>query len=344
GGWVAAVFLFVVFSIAAGGEQRQEYTRNFQKTVSWQRGQGVRIDHRNGDITVRTHGLSDVRIDASIRVSAPDKEEATRFGEQIQIQVEEGAASVSIRTSYPERRADSYFSRNNISYSVNYEILMPESSPLQILNRFGNVSVSNLKTNADINNAHGRLTFRDGRGSQRLENSFGGVEVIGNAGDVDVTNGNNYVNVTQVDGSLNLRNRFGNVKVVRVSKIATIVNSNGGVELTGAGGPSSVSNSFGSVAVGDISGDLTVRNTNGAVEAHNITGDAELNTTFSSITFTDIGKKLTSTASHSSVTGSKIGQTALIRTSYGAVDVRTVGGLTDIQNTTGKILARDIRG
>ena len=107
---------------------------------------------------------------------APEKEEANRFGEQIQIQVEQSAMSVSIRTSYPEGQADSFFSRRNISYSVNYEILMPESSPLQILNRFGNVSVSNLKSNGDINNAHGRLTFRDGRGSQRLENSFGGVE------------------------------------------------------------------------------------------------------------------------------------------------------------------------
>src|SRR2546421_5126016 len=42
--------------VAAGGVfQREEYTRNFQKNVPWQQGQLVRIDHRQGGITIRTH-------------------------------------------------------------------------------------------------------------------------------------------------------------------------------------------------------------------------------------------------------------------------------------------------
>jgi len=157
-----------------GHLQREEYTRTFQKTVAWQQGQSVRIDHRNGDIVIRTHRQPDIRVDASIRVSADDKTEAASFGDQIQIQIESAASAVSIRTSYPESRSGYFTGRRNISFSVSYDIAMPENAPLYVVNRFGNVTVSNLKAAADINNAHGLLTFRDNRGNHRLENSFAG--------------------------------------------------------------------------------------------------------------------------------------------------------------------------
>ena len=129
---------------AGAAPQREEYTRNFQKSVTLAAGQGVRLEHSNGDIVVRTHGSSELRIDASIRVSAASAADAAAFGNEIRIQVEPTATAIWIRTSYPESRRDSFLGlgRRNISYSVNYEIALPQAAPLQIRNRFGNVSVS----------------------------------------------------------------------------------------------------------------------------------------------------------------------------------------------------------
>ena len=147
---------------------------------------------------MKTHAGRELKLQASIRVSAPDKQEAAQFGNQIQILVDQTAAGVSIRTQYPQGDTRLFSGRRNVSFSVNYDLLMPADSPLMIKNSFGNVSVTGLKANGDITNGHGLLSFSAGQGLQRLENSFGGIEVTDNTGDVTVTNSNSFVTVRQV--------------------------------------------------------------------------------------------------------------------------------------------------
>ena len=167
-------------ALATNQPDREEFTRDFQKNLTLPAGQAVRLEHRQGNVTVRTHAQRDLQLQASIRVSAPDKQEAAQFGNQIQILVDQTAAGVSIRTQYPQESSGLFSGRRNISFSVNYDLLMPADSALTIKNSFGNVSVTGLKANGDITNAHGLLTFRTGQGVQRLENSFGGIEVTDN--------------------------------------------------------------------------------------------------------------------------------------------------------------------
>src|SRR5688572_5365921 len=189
-----AALLFGSSAIALDREPREDYSRNFQKSVTWQSGQTVSIEHRNGDIHVVTHKQSQLNVGASIRVSADTAAEAAQFGNQIQIQVDQASGSILIRTDYPETRGSSFFRRKNISHSVNYEIMMPENAPLQIKNSFGNVTVLKLKASSGINNSHGKLIFRDGRGVQKLQNSFGSIEVTGIIGNVSINNNHRFVN------------------------------------------------------------------------------------------------------------------------------------------------------
>ncbi len=124
----------------AGGMQREEFRRDFQKTVPLAAGQSLRLDHRNGDILIHTHTLPEVQIKATIRVSASSKEDAASYGNQITIDVQQTPESVVVRTQYPERQGSFLFGRRNISYAVDYGVAMPETSPLQVTNRFGNVT------------------------------------------------------------------------------------------------------------------------------------------------------------------------------------------------------------
>jgi hypothetical protein len=134
-----------------------------------------------------------MKLQASIRVSAPDKEAATQFGNQIQILVEQTAAGVSIRTQYPQENSSLFSGRRNISFSVNYDLLMPADSPLTIKNSFGNVSVTGLKANGDITNAHGLLSFKTGKESNDLRTRLEALKRPTIAGDVAVTNSNSFV-------------------------------------------------------------------------------------------------------------------------------------------------------
>ena len=200
-----AVLLAGVWAAAgparAAGAAQQEVTRTFEKTLTLSSGHRLSVDHRMGDITIHTHPDRSLHVAASIHVSAPSRDEAQKFADQITIRLETSGTGVSVRTEYPDESRSWFRLRRNISYAVAYTIDMPEDAPLEIQNRFGNVSVTGLKAPADIHNAHGLLKFQDGRGNQILENSFGGIELTNNAGNAELTNSNSYVTASKVQGT-----------------------------------------------------------------------------------------------------------------------------------------------
>ncbi len=151
------------------------------------------------------------------------------MADQIRIEVAPVGSALVIRTEYPKEEHGGFFGFHNLSYSVDLEVTMPDTAPLELRNSFGSVTVEDLKAGADINNSHGKLTFRNGRGAQRLENSFAAVEVTGNAGDVTIRNNNGSVDVSDATGIVNIKNRFANVTVSNPGHGGTIVNGNGAV-------------------------------------------------------------------------------------------------------------------
>ena len=166
-----AINLLLICCCTMTAFAREEYRRDFRKTVAWSGGRTVRIENSNGKVNIHTQSKGEVEIQAAIRCSANTASEARSFAEQIQIVVGE-SGGVSVRTQYP-----SNYNNRNLSYSVDYDIAMPETAPLDLRNRFGSVTVINLHAPATISSGNGAVHFSGGRGRQQIENSFGDVEV-----------------------------------------------------------------------------------------------------------------------------------------------------------------------
>ena len=298
---------------------REEYTRDFDQTVALPPGNSVRVAHKLGDVVIRTQTKPEVTVHAVIRVSAGSASDARRYADDIRIDVRPIGNSLLIETRYPKQEGG-FFGFHNVSYSVNYDIAIPETAPLEVRNSFGAVSISDLKAGAAVTNSHGRLAFRNGRGRQRLENSFAPVEVAGNDGDVTVIDTNGNVDVSDVKGAIEVRDRFGKVSLSRVGG-GTVANGNGAVQAYTIGDNLRITTSFGPVNAREIKGNLTVNNTNGSVEADNVTGNAELNTSFAAIRFSGIGGQLSVRANNAPITGRSIGDTAAVQTSFAPVEI-----------------------
>src|SRR5204863_21551 len=87
---------------------------------------------------LREVASAELSVHASIRVSADDDAAAAAFGNAIRIDVEDGPAAVGVKTVYPE----SHLRGREISFSVDYEIVMPETIPLDVRNAFGDVAAT----------------------------------------------------------------------------------------------------------------------------------------------------------------------------------------------------------
>jgi DUF4097 and DUF4098 domain-containing protein YvlB len=322
---------------------REEFTRNFDKTFTLRQGQGVRVEHRLGEIVIHTHPQMDLTIHAEIHVSASDRNRAEQYAGRIEIVTDPSPSEFFLRTRYPER-SESFLGFNNVSYSVRYELTIPESAPLEVRNAFGAVSVTGLKANGDIKTSHGALSFRDGRGMQRLGNAFAGVELAGNAGDVVIETTNGGVKAADVTGALTVTDRFASVSAERIGRDVTITNTNGAVDISDCGGAGTVRNAFGNVTARNIRGDLAVHNGNGKVEASDVKGMADLNTSFGEVRFHDIGRGLSVQANNSQIEGSKIKGQTKIENSFGRVSVADVDGGVHVRSGNGEVSVTGIRG
>jgi hypothetical protein len=337
--FVLAAFIGSVPCATAGIEQRQQASRNFDRTVTVTSGQTLRVEHRHGDVRITTHARSDLRVQATIRVSADSQQEAAAFIDRIQIEMSETPTAVTVRTRYPQ---DDMRRDRSVSFAVDYTVLMPERMPLDLRNSFGNVSAAGIKADVAIVNAHGELTVADGLGSSRLENSFGPIEAARLAGDVTIAGANGAVSAATIGGALNVTNRFGRVAATAVSGAAVIANSNGEVTVTDALS-ARVTNSFGAVNVREVRQNVAVTNSNGGVTGGNC-GPSTVTTSFGAVDLKDIAGDITVTNSNGAVKLAGVRGGATVKTSFASVDLTTVSGIVSVTNSNGAVSLRDIGG
>lgn len=337
----AAVALLLAAPLSAAG--RQEFTKEFSRTMPLAAPQKLRIENSNGDVRVKTRAGGDVTIHASIRVSSSDQEGAEKFAADIRIEVEQGGSGVSVRTIYPHKDW-SFRGSGYVSYAVDYEIAIPDGVPLELRNRFGNVSIENLHADGDVRNSNGQVQFRGGRGVQHLENSFGRLAVAGNAGDVSVVNGNGDTSVADVDGRSDIQSRFGRIDVARLRKPAKIVNSNGDVVLRDVAGGSTVTTSFGRIDADTVAGSIELHDSNGAVSVRKIQGSARIETRFGAAEATGVGGNLSVENANGPITVTDLGGAADLRGSFGAIHATRIGGDAAVTATNSAVALADVRG
>ena len=331
-------------TLASHAFAREEFTKTFEKTIPLRSGQRILLEHHFGDIVVRTHPQGEAGIRAEIRVSAADLDQAKAYADKVEIRVE-NASELSIRTRYPDAGQSMLgFHWKNVSFSVHYEVVVPENTPVNIRNAFGGVAISGIKADCDVTTSHGDLAFTDGRGTQRLQNSFASIEVRHNAGNVSVDNSNGAVDASDITGSLTLRDRFASLNLARVANGLEVTNSNGAIDVSDSGGSGVIHNSFGSVTVRNFRGDLSVGNSNGKVDVSNVDGSANLRSSFGDISFAGIKGQVTVRGNNAKIDGSKVGGSLSAVNSFGAVDIAGVQHDVHVESGNGAVRLAQIGG
>lgn len=332
--------LLLLASGATAFAAQQEASRDFQKSVPLAAGQKLSVEHAFGEVAVRGAAQKDVEIRASIRAAGSSREDAQRIVNLIEIQVDQSAAGVSVRTRYPGEHGG----RRNMSYSVSYDITMPESAQLEVRNTFGGVAVSDVKNTIMVKNGHGGLRTRNGKGAQRLENNFGAIEVQDNAGDVTATNSNGAIRIADVAGSVDARSSFGSVTVDRTGQNVTVANSNGSITVTSAGGEARLTSSFGTISASGVAKGLTVTGSNGSVKAARIGGPANIRTNFGSIDVNGIEGGVEAHNSNGAIKLNGVKGSARLITTFGSLSVTDLAGSLDATNSNGSVQASLLAG
>jgi hypothetical protein len=337
----ALLFLLLVVPAHAGGyrvttsgsSDEDHYEQKFSKDLRVGSGGGrVTIDHRFGDLNVRTQSGNTVSVRATIRSSDPD------IGKEIRIVATEEAGGVSVKTIFPEV----HIRHGHISYSVDMTVTIPANSPLTAKNQFGETDVRGLRASSIIDNRQGSITFADARGtSHSISNAFGGIDVDDVESDLTVNNNNGSITVNNVRGRLAITNRFGSVTVDDAKRDVTIGNANGSVTALDIGGTLKVTNAFGNVKAASVNGTADITTTNAKVDLANIQGSAIVRNSFGSVVAQSVKGSFTADCQNSKVDAAHIDGNVKVDTAFGGVTLQNIGGLVDVTTSNGNITVMD---
>jgi hypothetical protein len=122
-----------------------------------------------------------------------------------------------------------------LSFSVDYDVVVPDEAPLYVSNHFGSIAATGIRAAGEFVNRQGSLTLRDSGGRQRLENSFGSITVDHANGSVEATNTNGSISASRIEGKIAATNRFGSVTIDGSKGDVAATNSNGSVDVRDVG-------------------------------------------------------------------------------------------------------------
>jgi hypothetical protein len=331
----------------AHANQREEVTRSFDRTVTVSGTPTLLVEHRMGDLRIRAHARSELRIQATIHVSADSRSNASLLADRIQIDVQESQGTISVTTRYPEmaiRETQRRGRNRDLSFSVDYDLLVPERLPLSLRNRFGDVAVTGMKAGGSIVNASGRVTAIDGGGHYTIENRFGNIEALRLAGDVSIRGANGPVSASAITGMVTITNRFGNVNAATIRGDALIVNSNGSVEANDVNGGASINAAFGNVTLRNVARDVKVSNANGAISLQDVRGGAELSSRFGRVDALSIKGGLRVFAANGPVKVSDVDGPVYLKNSFGPIEADRLRGELTAENASGAVSATTVGG
>lgn len=271
-------------------------------------GMTVVLRHTFGDIDVSSGSVDTVHIVGEKRVTGNDPVIVADFMKLTDLKVEKKGKEIVVETRYPNDEMKERDRKKITSFSITYEIVVPNNTVLDVRNEFGNIVIGPITGSAKVTNGFGKVAARD------------------------------------IEGPLEINNKFGGIKAENIVGNLRLGNEHGGVVAMDITGDLSVSTSFSTVDVTAVSGKADVRVAHGKVVACDIGGNADIETSYSPLECRNVGGEATLRNAHGSVTADTIGGATEITTKFGEADIRSIKGTLTVTNEHGAIKADDIAG
>ena len=214
------------------------------------------IDSRHGDIEVRSWAKSSLQIDYQISVWAEEEETAKEIASEIEIQIEPEkdasgrAPRAAITTNYPEEWR--LWRNSGPRARVDYWLVVPQQTSLELHNRHGDVSVHDLRGTTTIGNRHGNVSLGAIGGDLSLDAHHGNVEADSIQGNVRFNCGHGNAELGKVGGNLEGDYRHGDLELDEVGGDLTLKHRHGDAVVHSVGGVISVDKHYGKIELGGV--------------------------------------------------------------------------------------------
>ncbi|PBJ15612.1 hypothetical protein [Flavobacterium sp. ACN6] len=131
--------------------------KTIKKTYIVNSNAGIDIDNKYGNITVSTWDEDKIDLDITIKVNGPNENWVNERLNSIDVDITALKGMVSAVTTLGSSNLKSKGSNN--SFEINYVIKIPKNGSIKLVNKYGNILVSNAESSTDINCKYGKVTL-----------------------------------------------------------------------------------------------------------------------------------------------------------------------------------------
>jgi DUF4097 and DUF4098 domain-containing protein YvlB len=189
----------------------KEESEEFSKVLPLKSDGTFNLRNVNGSITIRTWKEAKVDIKA-LKTTKGDPDKL----QEVKIEVEASANSVSVDTIYPRGR--------NIRVSVNYEIRVPQGVNLgKVRSTNGSVYITGPVGNTTASTTNGRIELDGAKGTISLSSTNGRIEAANVKGELEAgtTNGTIVLEMVSFEDKIKAKTTNGSI-TLRVGSLKTV--------------------------------------------------------------------------------------------------------------------------
>jgi hypothetical protein len=225
------VFLFVLCSKNVFGINKGKYefekVKNISKTYTVNPDAMVGITNSYGNINVYLWDENKISIQVNIKVSGNNEAKVNQRINAIDVDFLANQSKVTAKTIFENKE----WRNNSINYEINYIVKIPKNGSIDLVNKYGNISVDNLNGSSAIVCNYGSLilgefnnknnNFDISYSQNSTVNKIDKLNLQSQYSEVDF----NRVNQIDVDGNYNSLN-FQNVGSLNVDSNYTKIKAN----------------------------------------------------------------------------------------------------------------------
>ena len=247
--------------------------RNFEVNAT-EAGAGISrvlLESPRGDITVHGEEAAEIHVTGRKFIRAYNSSDADRANEESKIQLDRQGDQLTIRVD-PVRRGNSA-----TTVSADLNIALPRNVSLEMRGRNGDVSVENITGSVNLSTGRGDLRVSNIGNNVRLESTRSGqLKVSGVKGNLEINGRGSELQIQDIQGETNVNGEFsGTLEFRTLAKTFHFKSQRS--DLTAAQVPGSVVLDLGDLRLENVVGPVRFTTASRDVRANDVTNALELN-------------------------------------------------------------------
>lgn len=183
-----------------------------------------------GSIDLKGSENQEIRIDYTLKVHAEDKNAAEEFIKGLEVIYDlEGE---EIRVDLNESQTDTPELINVVE--IDYEITIPNDFKTELINKYGQLNMSDLKAELKADNRYGSMLVENIEAAVEVELDYGKSEIYNLASTLDLKTSYSENIIKDVAGEFDLESAYGFTKIENIDSALSYNSRYGGAEITSA--------------------------------------------------------------------------------------------------------------